>query len=105
MSEIRLIHSTFESRENARQLAGELLDEKLVACVNLGNEVISLYTWKNQRETSEEVPFLAKTDRENLNPAINYIQNSHPYDCPEILVTKVEQANKDYEDWVLDQVN
>lgn len=103
MSELRLIHSTFESRDSARHLAEELVENQLAACVNLGAPMDSVYVWEGSIQAEEEIPFTAKTTTKRLDQALEFLRDHHPYDCPELIVTPVEQAQDDYEDWARNQ--
>jgi periplasmic divalent cation tolerance protein len=103
MSDLRLIHSTFESRENAKTLAEQIVENRLAACVNLGGFVESIYVWEGSPHREEEVPFTAKTTVDRLPDALDFLREHHPYDCPELLVTPVERASDDYENWAKEQ--
>ncbi len=103
MSNLRLIHSTFESKENARSLAQELVKKHLAACVNLGDPIESVYVWEGSIQREDEIPFTAKTTMDRLPDTLNYLRDHHPYDCPELLVTQIEQAHDDYEIWAKEQ--
>ncbi|MFB6346219.1 MAG: divalent-cation tolerance protein CutA [bacterium] len=100
MSDVRLIHSTIDSETKGRTLAKRLVEEQLVACVNLGPEVSSYYRWDGELQEEEEFQLTIKTDAEIVGAAVERLEELHPYDCPEILVTRVSQASTGYEDWV-----
>lgn len=103
MSDLRLVHSTVESRENAKTLANQLVENRLAACVHLGGPVDSVYVWEGSVCREEEVTFTAKTTDERLEETLDFLRDHHPYDCPELLVTNVDQADDEYEDWAKQQ--
>lgn len=102
MPDLHLIHSTIDTREAALELARSLVNENLVACVNIGENVTSVYPWEGQLHEDREVTLTMKTTPERLDAAIDRLEAVHPYDCPEILVTDVSRASEDYRDWVRD---
>lgn len=103
MSDLRLIHSTFESKDDARDLANQLVENRLAACVNLGESVESVYVWDGSIQREDEIPFTAKTTTDRLDEALEFLRDHHPYDCPELLVTSVQETNDDYEQWAREQ--
>jgi periplasmic divalent cation tolerance protein len=103
MSELRLIHSTFDSRDSAARMAEELVERKLAACVSIGSGVKSYYRWEGELHADQEVPMFVKTREPLVQKTLTLIEENHPYDCPELLVTPVEEASIDYENWVTEQ--
>lgn len=103
-SRIRLITTTFESRSQARQLADELIDDRLAACVTIDGPHTSIYCWDGERVEEDEWTLVAKSRKEREDDVIAFIENHHPYDCPEVLVEDVDAASSDYEQWVQEQV-
>ena len=80
-----LIYCPFPSREAARAVATNLLDAKLVACVNILGDVEALFDWDAERGTAEEVAVLMKTDASVLAAAVARLEAEHPYEAPAIL--------------------
>ena len=62
----RIAITTAGSREEAEQIARALVEERLAACVNLLPGVTSVYRWRGEMETAEEVLLLIKTTAERL---------------------------------------
>jgi len=87
----------------ADKLAKELLNKRLVACINL-REIKSYFSWEDKMEEVNEVELLIKTTRKNLAKVIDVIQCSHTYQTPEILYWDVSTSEK-YRDWVKDVVS
>jgi periplasmic divalent cation tolerance protein len=103
-SRTRIVLSHFENKENAMEMGRRLVDERLAACVNVEGPTTSIYRWEGERVEEEEWSMVAKSRREREDDVIAFIQNHHPYDCPEVLVVDVDHASADYEDWVQEQV-
>lgn len=105
MSVLRLIHSTVSTDEDARALANELVENDLAACVSIGSKVRSVFRWEGTLETEEEVPLTIKTTASRIDGALEFLEDRHPYDCPELIVTAPETVNEDYENWAKNQVD
>jgi len=94
------VMTTTANRHDADRIAGELVERRLAACVQLLGPVTSTYRWKGAIETSDEWLLLIKS-REELYPAIDAaIRELHPYDVPEILAVPVTAGHADYLRWL-----
>jgi periplasmic divalent cation tolerance protein len=96
---MKLIMSTCPEKE-AEGLADKLLEEKLVACVNIINGVLSKYWWEGKRETDKESLLLMKTNPSLVDNVIEKIRELHTYDVPEVIVCNIEHGNPDYLKWI-----
>jgi periplasmic divalent cation tolerance protein len=94
-----LVLSTVPEAE-APRIAGTLVSERLVACVN-ATPVQSCYRWKGEICRDREVLLVMKT-RESLFPRImKRVKELHPYEVPEILAVPVWGGYGGYLEWVL----
>lgn len=96
---LRVIYSTFPSKQAAIDLANDLVIEKLVACVNIFEMAASVYEWKGQVQVQPEVAAVFKTSNKNLKKVVKLIELDHPYECPAIIVYKPDQVSKAFEKW------
>ena len=96
---MRLIITTCEESK-AEEIAGQLLSEKLVACVNLIGPVKSKYWWEGKIETEHECILFIKTRDDLVTAAKRRIKEIHPYQVPEIISLKVEEVNSEYLAWI-----
>lgn len=95
-----LVLVTVPSLETARQLACDLLEERLAACINIIAGVESHYWWKGQQESSHECLLLIKTDADRLEALERKIVGSHPYEIPEILAVRLHRGLEKYLRWI-----
>ena len=95
-----IIYFTCENREEAEEIAKNLLQEKLVACVNIIPDVSSLYWWKGKIEKSSEYICFAKTNSKNLKQAKQTIINNHSYECPCVVAMDAADGNKEFLKWI-----
>lgn len=95
-----LVLVTAPDGEVAATLARRLLEERLVACVNIVPGVRSLYWWEEEVQESEEVLMLLKARREDVGAIAERIRGLHPYEVPEVVATEVVGGLTAYLDWV-----
>ncbi len=87
------------SPDKSELLAKNLLDSRVVACVNV-LPVRSYYRWKGESIDEPEHLLIAKTTKEKTEEVITAIKSLHPYEVPEIIVLPVADGYLPYLDWV-----
>ncbi len=97
---MKLLYSTFSSKEEAISIAHKLLAEKLIACANVMDGSTSVYNWQGETKEQSEAIFFAKTSATNAEKAVNRIKELHSYDVPCILVLPVEGGFLPFLEWV-----
>ncbi len=98
-TDVVLVVSTVPERE-ARGLADRLLEEKLVACVNMLGPVVSRYRWEGKIEEGQEMVLLMKTLASRKERLRQRIQELHSYTVPEVLEFDVDSGLGGYLEWV-----
>lgn len=96
----KLIYCSTSNIDEARMIAQRLLEEKLVACVNIIPTVESMYRWKGLIETEKETVLFIKTINEKVDATIKRITQLHSYDVPEIIVLSLVDGLKEYFDFL-----
>lgn len=100
---VAAIYSTTGNIEDAKKIARLLVEEKLVACVNILPKIESVYRWQGKIEEDSECVLIAKTTDKNVDKAIQKIQELHPYDVPDIVVLPIIKGLKKYLKYVEDE--
>jgi periplasmic divalent cation tolerance protein len=100
MTETRLILVTTSPRAEAKRIAHALVEEHLAACVNLIGGVHSVYRWKEEVETADEVLLLIKTLQEKVDAVRTRVHELHSYELPEFLVLDVADGSEAYLAWI-----
>lgn len=95
-----LIYCPFPDAATAERIGARLLDEGLIACINIGPGVRSLYVWEGERGESAETPALLKTSAARLGAAVARLEDLHPYDAPAILGWCCEAAGSATQAWL-----
>ena len=63
-----------------------------------------MYSWKNKLEDQEEFIALFKTTNLTANKLKFEINNTHPYDVPEIVELKMSDVSKGYLSWMIESI-
>ena len=87
--------------ESAFNLARELVQLRLAACVNVLPAATSFYRWNSQIEQAAEVPVLIKSTRERYGELERAIRERHPYEPPrDHFLERSSQGLPDYLAWI-----
>ena len=95
-----LIWCPFPDEASAMQAADLLLDEELVACVNIMPAIRSLYRWNGLKDEGREVGVLFKSNDALLDSAIKRIGSLHPYQTPAITGWVCDASSPDTLGWL-----
>jgi periplasmic divalent cation tolerance protein len=100
----RIVLTSAGSARQAGMLAQALVEERLAACATLLPGATSIYRWKGQLETADEVVLLLKTTEERVAALESRLKQLHSYETPEFLVLKVEGGSAEYMAWLTGSV-
>lgn len=98
-SEYSVLLTTAGSPDEAQTLGRGLVEEQLVACVQL-LPINSIYAWNDDIEQDSEVLMLLKAQSAHYASIEAYLLQHHSYDTPEILQLKVEKGSEGYLSWI-----
>ena len=97
------VYMTAGSIEEAKNIGQKLVEQNLAACVNLLENMISIYKWEDKLEEGQEVVMIAKTRKALMAKLIETVKNHHSYDCPCILELPIQGGNPDFLIWIESQ--
>ncbi len=98
-----MMYITCSDREEALRIGRTLVQERLVACVNVLDGMTSVYWWEGKLEQGQECVLIGKTRQELVENAIARVKSLHSYDCPCAVSWSIEQANPDYLKWIAEE--
>src|SRR5262249_33219516 len=104
MTGTRIVLSTLGSKSEATDLARTLVERKLAACVNLVDPIESIYRWKGEVQSSQEVLLIIKTTDEGFAAVRDAIRELHPYELPECVSLPIDQGSPAYLAWIGENV-
>ena len=91
--------TTVESESDAQNLAQNLIEERLAACVHIDSPVQAWYRWQDKVESGNEIRLMVKFPEEKA-PAIKaWIEKNHPYDTPQWIVVEAVDVAEKYLRW------
>ncbi len=91
--------------DEAKEIARTLVESKLAACVNIIQNITSIYEWDGKIEIDNEYLLFIKTSEEKSDFLINKIHEIHSYENPECVGFKIEKGSKAYLNWISEVVN
>lgn len=103
MTDVVVILVTAPPNEPAQQIARELVESGLAACVNRVPGIRSVYRWEGRVHDDGEELLIIKTGRSRVQALTDRVREIHPYEEPEILVLPVSDGSPSYLAWVLAQ--
>lgn len=104
MNEILLVITNLPDESSAEKLAFRLIEARAAACVNRLAPCVSTYRWRNNIESSTEVPVLIKTTQGGYSRLEKLIREAHPYELPEIIAVPVTAGLPAYLDWIAGEI-
>jgi periplasmic divalent cation tolerance protein len=81
-----------------------LINDRLVACVNIIENMYAMYMWDGKLQDDKETILIAKTTKERVTDLIEKVTALHSYDCPCIVTLPVSDGNPAFLKWVADEV-
>jgi len=97
-----IVITTVDSIELAEKISNYLVQNNIVACINIIGPNSSIYKWKNKLVQDKEIILWIKTLTENILSVSNTIKSLHSYDVPEIISFRFKSHNDDYSQWICD---
>ena len=95
-----LVYITSGSLEEAKKIGQILVEQNLVACVNLLENMTSIYKWEDKLDEDLEVVIIGKTRKSLMPKLIETVNSLHSYDCPCILELPIQGGNPDFLNWI-----
>ena len=94
------VYMTAGSIEEAKNIGRELIKKNLAACVNLLENMTSIYKWGDKLEEGQEVVMIAKTRKVLMPKLIEIVNSLHSYECPCILELPIQGGNPEFLSWI-----
>lgn len=100
-----IVLTTVSASFDTPAMARELVERRLVACVNIVESVNSIYRWKGKVEEDGEQLLIMKTVDELVGELKEAVFARHPYEVPEFVVLPIERIEGPYREWLLASVS
>ncbi len=100
-----LIYITTSDRPEAIRIGKILVEERLAACVNVIDSMVSIYRWQGEMCEDAEAVLLAKTSRGRVDALVARVAALHSYECPCIVTLPIASGNPPFLNWILEQTH
>jgi periplasmic divalent cation tolerance protein len=97
---VSFCYVTAGSRDEALAIGRTVVEERLAACANVLDGMISVYWWQGSLEQADEAVLILKTRAELVEPLTARIRELHSYECPCVVALPIAAGNPDYLDWI-----
>lgn len=91
------------SQEEANQIVDTLLEEQLVACINVFPAVKSFFRWEGKIQNRQEIFMAAKTSRPNIPSIVEKVKEISSDEVPCVISLPVTAGNPDFLNWVYEE--
>jgi periplasmic divalent cation tolerance protein len=92
---MRLVITTYPSRESATEAVESALHAGLAACANIVSAQ-SRFWWEGRVESADESLVLFKTTPKRVGALFRHLEANHPYDVPEVAEVDVPRVGSAY---------
>lgn len=99
---VSVVTTTVPSAEDAQRLCQGAVQAQLAACAQV-DVITSHYLWDGKLQETPEWRLVFKTVPDAVQPLLKWLRSQHPYELPQLLL-RGEQAQKDYGQWVAQNV-
>ena len=100
-----LVLTTCANVQEADELAKVLVEERLAACVNRLDGVMSTYRWESRLHQDRESLLLIKTTAARFEDLREAVTRQSSYDVPELIAIPILKGSPTYLDWLIDSVS
>jgi len=101
---VNFIYMTAGSREEAGKIGKALVVSRLAACVNIIDNMKSIYVWQGKVQEDSEIIMIAKTTADRVPALVEKVKSLHSYECPCIVNIPVAGGNQAFLDWIAEAV-
>lgn len=105
MTSARMVFTTIGLTDAAEKLAGQLVERRLAACVNIVGPIRSMYRWQQETHNEQEYLLIIKTTVEHVAQIGAAFNQLHPYELPECVEVAVNGGSDAYLAWLAAEVS
>lgn len=98
--EFIVIYCTVPNKAEGKKIAKALIQDNLVACVNLIDKIESVFSWDGEMCEEKEALMMIKTKKALFDKISAMIKDLHSYNVPEIIALPIIEADETYLKWI-----
>lgn len=96
MSDFILVFVTTSNREEAENIAMQLINSGSAPCINIIAPIYSVYQWKDQLVKDEEALMIIKSRKDLFSAVREIVEKNHSYDVPEVISIPIDDVSDKY---------
>ena len=95
---------TAGSEAEATKIAKVLVEQKLVACVNIVPGIRSIFQWEGKVTEEQECLMIAKSVSQVFDQVTSAVKALHSYEVPEVIAFPIQHGLPEYLNWIGDVI-
>lgn len=99
-----VVFVTAPEKKEARLIARALVEKKLAACVNIVDNIESVFRWEGKLDCAKETLLVIKTRKQKLAAVTALVRSLHSYKVPEVIALPVNGGYSKYLRWIDDSL-
>ncbi|MBE7412709.1 MAG: divalent-cation tolerance protein CutA [Leptospiraceae bacterium] len=100
-----IAYITTKNKQEAKKLGKLLVEKNIVACINIFNNINSIYSWEGKIMDEKETVIIAKTRESNTEKLVRFVKENHSYTCPCVIIVPIVNGNPEYLDWIIQETH
>ena len=104
MTDELVVFVTAGSEPEAKKISYKLVQEGLVACVNIVPAIQSIFQWEGKVAEEQEYLLILKTTAGAFQALEAAVKAQHSYGIPEVIALPIQMGSSEYLSWVRQQV-
>jgi periplasmic divalent cation tolerance protein len=97
---VHFVYMTAGNKAEAQKIGQALVESRLAACVNILDNMQSIYRWEQEIQQDTEVVLIAKTTASLVSQLVEKVKTLHSYDCPCIVSLPISDGYAPFLDWI-----
>ncbi|MCI4670933.1 MAG: divalent-cation tolerance protein CutA [Bacteroidia bacterium] len=97
------IYITCKDKQQALEIGKSLLQKRLVACINVIDNMISAYWWEGKIVEDHECILIAKSQAQLVDKISHEVTALHSYDVPCVISLPIQNGHEPYLKWIAEE--
>ena len=94
-----IIETTTDDIEIAKSISNKLISENLSPCIQIVENIHSLFVWNGKANDTNEILVRIKTHKDLIDKICSKVKKMHNYDVPELISYDLNIESNEYKKW------
>ncbi|UMZ72897.1 divalent-cation tolerance protein CutA [Natranaerofaba carboxydovora] len=95
-----MFYITAETMKEAEAISKQLVEDRLVACVNVFPRIRSFFYWEDKAKSEDEVLMIGKTRTALVEKLIERVNELHSYTVPCVVTWEIDKGDPEFLGWI-----